>query len=173
MPPDPLPSSVPGTLIRAEEIEPFAEGTRAWRVLYVSRAVDDTPIAVSGMVAAPAGPAPEAGYDVVTWSHGTTGISDSCAPSRGYRTGYHDFYDIAPELVAAGYVGVSTDYEGLGTPGAHPYLVGPSEGRGVLDIEGRAANRRGGGGKQGGHLGSFAGWTWCAFRGRNLADLGS
>lgn len=173
MPPDPLPSSVPGTLIRAEEIEPFAEGTRAWRVLYVSRAVDDTPIAVSGMVAAPAGPAPEAGYDVVTWSHGTTGISDSCAPSRGYRTGYHDFYDIAPELVAAGYVGVSTDYEGLGTPGAHPYLVGPSEGRGVLDIVKAAQQIEGAGAgsrvviwgrSQGGHGALFAGEispTWA------------
>src|SRR5205823_5163003 len=27
----------------------------------------------------------------------------------------------------------ATDYEGLGTPGRHPYLVGESEGRGVLD----------------------------------------
>ena len=27
-----------------------------------------------------------------------------------------------------------TDYEGLGTPGKHPYLIGTSEGRSVLDI---------------------------------------
>jgi pimeloyl-ACP methyl ester carboxylesterase len=134
VPPDPLPSDVPGTLIRAEEIEPFTEGSKAWRVLYVSTAVDGRAIAVSGMVAAPAAPAPEAGFDVVTWAHGTTGISDTCAPSKGYRTGFHDFYDIAPELVDAGYVGVTSDFEGLGTPGIHPYLVGPSEGRGVLDI---------------------------------------
>ena len=33
----------------------------------------------------------------------------------------------------AGYVVAATDYEGLGTPGVHPYLVGESEGRGVLD----------------------------------------
>ena len=134
IPPDPLPSDVPGTLIRVEEIQPFAEGTQAWKVLYVSTAVDGTPIAVSGMVAAPAGPAPEGGYDVVTWNHGTKGVSDPCAPSRGYRSGFHDFFDIAPELVSAGYVGVMTDAEGLGTPGIHPYLVGPSEGRGALDI---------------------------------------
>jgi pimeloyl-ACP methyl ester carboxylesterase len=133
-PPDPLPSDVPGTLIRAEAIEPLAEGSKAWRVLYVSTAVDGTAIAVSGLVAAPAEPASAAGYDVVTWAHGTKGVSDPCAPSKGYRSGFHDFYDIAPELVAAGYVGVMSDYEGLGTPGIHPYLVGPSEGRGVLDI---------------------------------------
>ncbi len=35
---------------------------------------------------------------------------------------------------------VRTDYEGLGTPGAHPYLVGKSEGRSTLDIV-RAARR--------------------------------
>jgi hypothetical protein len=35
---------------------------------------------------------------------------------------------------------VQTDYEGLGTPGTHPYLNGPSEGRRVLDMV-RAARR--------------------------------
>ena len=173
LPPDPLPSSVPGTLIRAEEIEPFSEGNKAWRVLYVSTAVDGTAIAVSGLVAAPGGPVPEAGYDVVTWSHGTKGVSDPCTPSKGYRSGFHDFYDIAPELTAKGYVGVSTDYEGLGTPGIHPYLVGPSEGRGVLDIVKAAQQIEGAGAgsrvvvwgrSQGGHGALFAGEiapTWA------------
>lgn len=173
VPPDPLPSEEPGTLIRAEEIEPFSVGTKAWRVLYVSTAVDGTAIAVSGLVAAPAGPAPEAGHDVVTWSHGTKGVSDPCTPSKGYRSGFHDFYDIAPELTAKGYVAVSTDYEGLGTPGVHPYLVGPSEGRGVLDIV-KAAQQIGEAGagrrvvvwgrSQGGHGALFAGEiapTWA------------
>lgn len=166
VPPDPLPSDVPGTLIRAEEIEPFAEGSKAWRVLYVSTAVDGTAIAVSGLVAAPEGAEPEDGREVVTWSHGTKGVSDPCTPSKGYRSGFHDFYDIAPELVAKGYVGVSTDNEGLGTPGIHPYLVGPSEGRGALDIvkaaqeiEGTGASSRVviWGRSQGGHGALFAG----------------
>lgn len=173
-PPETLPSTDPGTLIRSEPIEPFSERTLAWRVLYVSTAVDGTPIVVSGMVAAPAGDPPEGGRDVVTWSHGTKGVSDACTPSKGYRSGFHDFYDIAPELVAAGYVAVSTDYEGLGTPGIHPYLVGPSEGRGVLDIV-RAAQQieeAGAGDRvviwgrsQGGHGALFAGElapTWAS-----------
>jgi len=164
--PDPLPSDVPGTLIRAEPMEPFTDDSLAWRVLYVSTAVDGTPIAVSGMVAAPAGPAPEGGRDVVSWAHGLTGLEDRCAPSRGFRFFGHDFYELAPEIVAAGYVGVATDYEGLGTPGVHPYLVGPSEGRGVLDIvkaaqqvEDTYANDRVvvWGLSQGGHAALFAG----------------
>lgn len=165
VPPDPLPSDVPGALIRAEAMEPFSGGSRAWRVMYVSTAVDGSPIAVTGMVAAPAGPAPQRGRDVVSWAHGLTGVSDRCAPSKGYRGG-HDFYAVAPELIAAGYVGVATDYEGLGTPGIHPYLVGPSEGRAVLDIakavleieEAGASSRLAVWGlSQGGHSALFAG----------------
>ena len=73
-PPDPLPSDVPGTLIRAEPMEPFTDGSLAWRVLYVSTALDGTPIAVSGMVAAPSGSVPNGGRDVVSWAHGLTGL---------------------------------------------------------------------------------------------------
>jgi pimeloyl-ACP methyl ester carboxylesterase len=40
---------------------------------------------------------------------------------------------VAQPFLDRGYVVVATDYEGLGTPGLHPFLVGPSEGRGVLD----------------------------------------
>lgn len=164
--PETLPSDVPGTLIRAEPMEPFTEGSRAWRVLYVSTAVNGAPIAVSGMVASPSGPAPDGGRDVVSWAHGLTGISDRCAPSRAFRFFGHDFYDLAPEIIAAGYVGVATDYEGLGTAGVHPFLVGPSEGRGLLDIV-RAAQQieeAGAGDRvvvwglsQGGHGALFAG----------------
>ena len=35
--------------------------------------------------------------------------------------------------IKAGYAVVRTDYDGLGTPGVHQYLVGTSEGRSVLD----------------------------------------
>ena len=41
---------------------------------------------------------------------------------------------LASIAIAQGWTFVATDYEGLGTPGEHPYLVGLSEARGVLDI---------------------------------------
>ena len=44
------------------------------------------------------------------------------------------------KVVSQGYVVAATDYEGLGTPGTHPYLVGESEARGVLGIA-RAAQQ--------------------------------
>ncbi len=60
--------------------------------------------------------------------------ASGCPSSLSPNDYTHDFYAIGPEVVAAGWVGVATDYEGLGTPGLHPYLVGESEGRGALDI---------------------------------------
>jgi pimeloyl-ACP methyl ester carboxylesterase len=110
-------------------------------VLYRSSAVDasDTPIAVSGIVQVPKGKAPKNGWPVITYDHGTTGIADQCAPSRDVAgTPVHPYNAYILPLITrwlkAGYAVVRTDYEGLGTPGAHPYLIGPSEARGTLDI---------------------------------------
>ena len=47
-----------------------------------------------------------------------------------------EVFDTIPHLqalIALDYVVAATDYPGLGTPGPHPYLVGESEGRAVID----------------------------------------
>lgn len=130
-PPADLDGYANGDVIWAEELE-APGGTLAWKVLYRSESLAGEAIAVSGVVTAPDGEAPAEGRAVVTWAHGTTGTADRCAPSRGDRP-VDAVFEHQP-LVEAGYVGVATDYEGLGTPGLHPYLVGESQGRGVLDI---------------------------------------
>ena len=108
-----------------------------WTVRYTSRGIDGTPIEVTGMVAAPM-EAPEAGVrDVVAFAHGTTGLSDPCAPSVRPLSG--GFLNVASVALEAGYVVAASDYEGLGTPGLHPYYVRESQGRGVLDIVRAAA----------------------------------
>ena len=129
-PPSPLPTKPPGTIIRSVAIDAPA-GAKAWKVLYHSRSVDGRDIAVSGVVVAPTGAAPKGGRPVVTWAHGTTGLADQCAPSKA--TDAAKAIPLVDDLVRAGYVVAATDYEGLGTPGVHPYLVGQSEGRSVLD----------------------------------------
>jgi fermentation-respiration switch protein FrsA (DUF1100 family) len=131
-------------------------------VSYRSRALDGSPVAVTGLVVRPAGPAPEGGFPVLTWGHGTTGTADTCAPSREPGLPIPEL----PELLAAGFVVAATDYQGLGTPGVHPYLVGESAGRSLLDAA-RAAGRVPGadagtrviahGESQGGHAALFAG----------------
>jgi pimeloyl-ACP methyl ester carboxylesterase len=130
-PPSPLPSAAPGKLIWSTPFKAIP-GAQAWKVLYHSRALDGSDIAVSGVVVAPTDPAPAGGRPVISWGHGTHGIADQCAPSR---TG--DMVSRLPSIgkvVSQGYVVVATDYEGLGTPGTHPYLVGESEARGMLDL---------------------------------------
>jgi fermentation-respiration switch protein FrsA (DUF1100 family) len=129
--PDPLPEGAPGDLIRYEPIDDSpVVGAAAWRVMYLSESVEGDPIAVTGTVFVPRSAAPDAGRDIVTLAHGTRGIADECAPSK---EGGGAESALAGLAVERGYILAVTDYEGLGTPGRHPYLVGESEGRSVLD----------------------------------------
>jgi len=112
--PDPLASKPPGTIIRSERI-PAPHGATAWRVLYHSESVGGRDIAVSGVIVAPNATAPKGGRPVVTWAHGTTGLADSCAPSKAANVASKLPYVDA--MIRAGYVVAATDYEGLGTPG--------------------------------------------------------
>ena len=100
-------------------------------MLYVSTGLDGAPLAVSAVVIVPAGAAPPGGRNVVAWAHATTGVEPPCAPSLR-----KEFFSRIPGLeamLAQGHVVVATDYPGLGTPGPHPYLIGVSEARAVLD----------------------------------------
>jgi pimeloyl-ACP methyl ester carboxylesterase len=110
---------------------------RGSRVLYRSTGVDGKRVAVSGTLAVPKGRPPKGGWPLVSWAHGTTGIADRCAPSRG---GVGDGPELLDRWRKAGYAIVRTDYTGLGTPGEHPYLIGKPAGYSVLDAA-RAARR--------------------------------
>jgi pimeloyl-ACP methyl ester carboxylesterase len=104
-------------------------------LLYRSTDVDGKKVVVSGSLALPKGKAPKGGWPLITYAHGSTGAADSCAPTRGYDaddlTSYA--YPLLRRWLKAGYAVVRTDYEGLGTPGVHHYLLGLTEGRSVLD----------------------------------------
>lgn len=110
---------------------------RADRITYRSRSLAGRDIVVSGAFFTPKGRAPRGGWPVVSWAHGSSGISDSCAPSSvPNQNGKIDLYGYGgfiAQLLKAGYAVAATDYEGLGTPGDHPYIVADSEGRGVID----------------------------------------
>jgi pimeloyl-ACP methyl ester carboxylesterase len=164
-PPATLPAGH-GTPIWQRKLSGGAALKRARRnrlVLYRSTATDGAAIAVSGTVAVPKGKAPKRGWPVISWAHGTTGIADACAPSRSNALGGYD-HTLLNRWLKAGYAVVQTDYEGLGTPGDHPYLIGVSEGRSVLDIvrAARKLDRRIGkrvllaGHSQGGHAALWA-----------------
>jgi acetyl esterase/lipase len=118
----------PGTIIRTQAM-PASPGTKAWRVLYRSTGLNGEPIATSGVVIAPETAGPN--RPIVAWAHPTTGIARRCAPSLG-----SDFARTVPgldEMARRGFVVAATDYAGLGAAGAHPYLVGVSAARSILD----------------------------------------
>lgn len=122
----------PGTVIRIAAFENSPAGAQAYRVLYRSVGLHGEPIAVSGTVIHPLGQPPAAGRNVIAWAHPTTGVARACAPSR-WPLMFDDIPGLT-EMIARGYVVAATDYPGLGTVGPHPYLIGVSEGRAVLDM---------------------------------------
>jgi hypothetical protein len=142
VPPRPLPDGQHGDVIWSRALTgPAALEAAASNelVLYRSTAVDGTPIGVSGIVALPPGPAPAGGVPVVSWAHGTLGSADVCAPSRDTDGAAAHVYNLFPHVllnafIQQGWAVAMTDYEGLGTPGPHPYLLGLSEARGILDV---------------------------------------
>ncbi|MDB5500382.1 MAG: lipase [Tardiphaga sp.] len=141
----------PGTLIRSEPMLFAPLGAQAWRILYRSTGLDGEPIAVSGVAIVPPGPPPASGRSIVAWAHPTTAVVAHCAPSLALFV-FQQIQGLRP-LIARDAVVVATDYPGLGTAGPHPYLVGVSEGRAVLDSVRAARGMPGVGG-----AGNFAVW---------------
>lgn len=137
-----------------------ADGTR---VVYRGIGYDGSRRAVSGSVFVPVGSAPPGGWPVVSYAHGTTGLADHCAPSRVGLTPRER--DHVARWLAAGFAVAATDYEGLATPGPHPYFHGEAVADDVIDIVRAARNTHDRIGRtwlavgfsQGGHAALFAG----------------
>jgi acetyl esterase/lipase len=151
-----------GELIRSEAMAGAPDAARAYRILYRSEGLRGEPIAVSGVVIVPKRPSAMTGRSIIAWAHPTTGLVPVCAPSLA-----RVFFASIPglrEMLRQGYVVAATDYPGLGTAGPHPYLVGLSEGRAVLDSVRAARSMTGSGSafavwghSQGGHAALYAG----------------
>ncbi len=122
----------PGTIFRIWPLKGGSpSGTKAYRILYKSTDADNNPVAVSGAIIFPAGPVLGTPRNVVAWAHPTTGVVSKCAPtllpSAATSIQGIDY------LTSKGYVVVATDYIGLGTNDHHPYLIGESAARNILD----------------------------------------
>jgi pimeloyl-ACP methyl ester carboxylesterase len=121
----------PGTLVRQEIIDGAPLGATAYRVLYRSIGMKGEPIFVSGVVIVPQGDPPPGGRPIVAWAHPTSGVSPPCAPSLAIFL-FQQIQGLR-SFIERGYVVAATDYPGLGTSETHPYLVGDSEARAVID----------------------------------------
>ncbi|MBN6039675.1 lipase family protein [Amycolatopsis sp. 195334CR] len=155
-PPSPLPEGGNGDVIWWRQL-PGQLGARGYLVLYRSTSATGTPIAVSGRVLVPTAAWTGAGErPIVSVASGTRGIGDSCAPSK-FQPDYEKplFIDA---MLRKGWAVAITDYEGLGTPGTHTYVVGQSEGRSVIDAV-RAATRLPAAGLASGGPVAFSGYS--------------
>src|SRR5665213_2244261 len=84
IPPSPLPQAKHGTAVWVRDAPTAVAMPSAARnllVLYQSLTVDGKPVAVSGTLSIPQGAPPRGGWPLITWTHGTTGITPACAPS--------------------------------------------------------------------------------------------
>ena len=95
-------------------------------------------VQATSLVFTPNTPQPVGGWPIVVWAHGTTGVADACAPSKAALA--DSTKDLISKLLAAGYVVVAPDYEGLGTPGIHPFLNVKSEAFSITDAVVAARN---------------------------------
>jgi dienelactone hydrolase len=105
-------------------------------VLYRSKAASGATIPVAARLTVPGGKPPAGGWPLISWAHGTTGIADACAPSRDTAGALGNIAHedtLLAGWVARGYAVVQTDYQGLGTPGVHQYLVGVPAARAIVD----------------------------------------
>jgi acetyl esterase/lipase len=138
--------STPGTLLHSEPISTSIGNAQAWRVRYSTRDEAGRDQESTGLVMAPTRTA--ANRPVLTWCHGTTGLGDAACPSAQHDpvrelTTY--FTETATAqidygvpglaaLIDAGWIVCATDYQGLGTPGMHQYMVNRTQARDAINI---------------------------------------
>jgi pimeloyl-ACP methyl ester carboxylesterase len=130
----------PGTVLTATtatlppELAPLATGKR---IQYLTTDIKGNSITATGLVLTP-----KSGKTnrTVVWSHGTTGLADQCAPSANQAVFWPEARLAIAALLGKGWTVTAPDYPGLGTALPHPYLVGASEGRSIIDSVKAARN---------------------------------
>jgi pimeloyl-ACP methyl ester carboxylesterase len=148
IPPANLSQYARGDLIRWE-VEPdmdyayFAKYAVAYRVMYASKGAAGQKIAATAMIFIPfidgnGNPIDKnKKFDAIVWAHGTTGVGDNCAPSKWpmlYPVYEWEGYTRPASLIIKnGFAAIAPDYEGLGTPGVHPWLHQESAGNTIID----------------------------------------
>ncbi|NLD84826.1 MAG: prolyl oligopeptidase family serine peptidase [Actinomycetales bacterium] len=128
----PIPS--PGGVAATMPLDPalsLPQAARAERQVYGTIDQHGAPAIATSAVFLPHGEAPEGGWPIVAWAHGTTGLGDDCAPSTQPRSERDAEY--LGHWLDRGYAVVASDYVGLGTPGLLSYLNGPATGQAIVD----------------------------------------
>ena len=130
---------VSSTLLGQVDIGVAYLGGTATKIVYrTTDGVTGGGTEASGTVFVPKGSAPPGGWPIVSVGHGTTGVTDECAPSL-YPNLLGTIGLVTPFL-ERGTVVVVTDYQGLGTPGDPAYLDPDAAAYDVIDAVRAARN---------------------------------
>lgn len=133
-------SDTPAVLAAEIVAEPpvAVDAGTTYRLRYSSTSVRGAPTEMTGTLVLPAGRAPAGGWPLAVWNHMTVGAADRCAPSTATPT--HPELSrmtsgdrLITHLLHGGFAVVRPDFEGIGGPGAHPYLIGDSLARSAID----------------------------------------
>jgi hypothetical protein len=128
----PIPAQ--GGLIATVPLDPslsVAGAAAAYRILYSTVDQHNLPAVSTAVVFTPKSPAPQGGWPVVAWAHGTVGLADDCTPSAQPRIERDNEY--LSHWLDQGYAVVGSDYAGLGTPGLMSYLNSVTTAHGIVD----------------------------------------
>jgi pimeloyl-ACP methyl ester carboxylesterase len=140
------------------------------RIEYVSTDVRGRTITATGLIISPK---KNKNDKTVAWGHGSTGLADKCAPSNHQDVFWPEARAAVAGLLSMGWTVAAADYAGLGTPEPHPYFIGASEARAIIDSVKAARNLDGSlstryvvdGHSQGGQGALFAGELAPAYDG--------
>ena len=119
----------------------IATASESVLMTYKMLGVSGKEVQATALVFTPKAAAPVGGWPIVVWAHGTTGVADECAPSRSALNS--NVQVMIDQFLAAGYVVVAPDYEGLGekmNDQLHPFLNLKSESYAITDAVVAARN---------------------------------
>jgi pimeloyl-ACP methyl ester carboxylesterase len=116
------------------ELSPLATGKR---IQYATTNPSGALITATGLVLTPKAARTN---KTVVWSHGTTGLADSCTPSTNQDVFWPEARAAIAALLRKGWTVAAPDFPGLGTVLPHPYLIGDSEARSIIDSVKAARN---------------------------------
>ena len=137
-PPTPVPGAN-GDVVWYRPITVAGLDAKVWKVLYRSTNAAGAAVGISGTVLVPNG-AFTGTRPLIAFAPETAGVTDDCAPSKSIANNNWIELDYVKQALAKGWAVAVTDYEGLGTPGRHTYMVKDSQAHALLDV-GRAATR--------------------------------
>ena len=125
----------PGALVSVQPLPPelsIPGAATAEKLEYRTEWRSGRATVATGAIFLPERDAPEGGFPVVAWAHGTSGIADQCAFTAGTpRPNREKSY--LRHWLDQGYAVVAADYPGLGSEGLHRYLDGQSAANSIVD----------------------------------------